>query len=204
MAFKNEEELQAFTAWAQEEMQRAAQYARDSDLIHEEIVGRAVWTLPHRVFIGHVRPKSDKTCRPITSTRSWPRPPGMPPAISPIDGSSSVRTSKNWGRPTRAIRKVRRTGVLLPPNCARRPKRFTRSRTTPCCGSRLAGIWSPATMTQARRQLLDSLDVNLLVNAINGEPVAAHESPFDGHHRALNATPDETPVPRLLPDLAVL
>lgn len=60
MAFKNEEELQAFTAWAQEEMQRVAQYTRDSDLIHEEIVGRAVWTLPHRVFIGHVRPKSDK------------------------------------------------------------------------------------------------------------------------------------------------
>jgi hypothetical protein len=60
MAFKNEEELQAFAEWAKGELQRMAEHAHSSDLFHEEAVGHAVWTLPHRIFIGKVWPKSNR------------------------------------------------------------------------------------------------------------------------------------------------
>jgi hypothetical protein len=60
MAFKSEEELQAYADWAKRELQRMAEHARNSDLFHEEAVGHAVWTLPHRVFIGKVWPKSNR------------------------------------------------------------------------------------------------------------------------------------------------
>lgn len=61
MVFKSEEELNEFAAWAENALQNMGRYVRDCDLIYEDVVGRAVWTLPHRVFIGKVRPKSDPT-----------------------------------------------------------------------------------------------------------------------------------------------
>jgi hypothetical protein len=60
MAFKTEEELQAFADWAKGELQRMAEHAHSSDLFHEEAVGHAVWTLPHQIFIGKVWPKSNR------------------------------------------------------------------------------------------------------------------------------------------------
>lgn len=61
MVFKSEEEINKFAAWAKQALQDIARYVRDCDLIYEDVVGRAVWTLPHRIFIGKVRPKSDPT-----------------------------------------------------------------------------------------------------------------------------------------------
>lgn len=60
MAFKSEQELQAYADWAKTELQGMADHVRSSDLFHEEAVGHAVWTLPHHVFIGKVWPKSNR------------------------------------------------------------------------------------------------------------------------------------------------
>jgi hypothetical protein len=61
MAFTNEQELEAFAEWAKGEIRGMGEHARSSDLFQEEAVGHAVWTLPHRLFIGKIWPKSDKT-----------------------------------------------------------------------------------------------------------------------------------------------
>ncbi|MGB5211501.1 MAG: DUF4826 family protein [Gammaproteobacteria bacterium] len=61
MAFKNEEELQAYAAWAKEQLQNMAQHVRNSDLIQDEVVGHAVWTLPHQLFIGKAWSQANKS-----------------------------------------------------------------------------------------------------------------------------------------------
>lgn len=61
MAFSNEQELEAFAEWAKGEIRGMGEHARSSDLFQEEAVGHAVWTLPHRLFIGKIWPKSDKS-----------------------------------------------------------------------------------------------------------------------------------------------
>lgn len=61
MVFKNDEELQAYTDWAKSQLQNMAQHIRDSDLFQDEVMGHAVWTLPHRLFIGKAWSRSDKS-----------------------------------------------------------------------------------------------------------------------------------------------
>jgi hypothetical protein len=60
MAFKNQDELEAYAEWVKGELRSMGDHARSSDLFQEEAVGHAVWTLPHRLFIGRIWPKSDK------------------------------------------------------------------------------------------------------------------------------------------------
>jgi len=60
MAFKSEQELQAYADWAKQELHGMAEHVRNSDLFHEEVVGHAVWTLPHQIFIGKAWPKSNR------------------------------------------------------------------------------------------------------------------------------------------------
>ncbi len=60
MAFSNQQELEAYTEWVKTELRGMGDHARSSDLFQEEAVGHAVWTLPHRLFIGKIWPKSDK------------------------------------------------------------------------------------------------------------------------------------------------
>jgi hypothetical protein len=60
MAFKSEEELQAYVEWTKREIQGMAEHIRNSDLFQEEVVGHAVWTLPHQLFIGKAWPKSNR------------------------------------------------------------------------------------------------------------------------------------------------
>jgi len=60
MAFKNEQELQAYVDWTKSEIQGMAEHVRNSDLFQDEVVGHAVWTLPHQLFIGKAWPKADR------------------------------------------------------------------------------------------------------------------------------------------------
>jgi hypothetical protein len=60
MAFKDQQELEAYAEWVKAELRGMGDHARSSDLFQEEAAGHAVWTLPHRLFIGRIWPKSDK------------------------------------------------------------------------------------------------------------------------------------------------
>jgi hypothetical protein len=60
MAFKSEQELQAYTDWTKSEIQGMAEHIRNSDLFQDDVMGHAVWTLPHQLFIGKAWPKSDR------------------------------------------------------------------------------------------------------------------------------------------------
>lgn len=60
MVFKNQQELEAYAEWAKTELKGMADHARNSDLFQEEAVGHAIWTLPHRLFIGKVWPQTDR------------------------------------------------------------------------------------------------------------------------------------------------
>jgi hypothetical protein len=60
MIFKDQQELEAYAEWAKAELKGMADHARNSDLFQEEATGHAVWTLPHRLFIGKVWPKTDR------------------------------------------------------------------------------------------------------------------------------------------------
>jgi hypothetical protein len=60
MAFKSEQELEAYAEWAKDELRGMAEHVRSSDLFHEEVMGHAVWTLPHQVFIGKAWPQSNR------------------------------------------------------------------------------------------------------------------------------------------------
>jgi hypothetical protein len=68
MAFKNQQELEAYAEWAKAELRGMADHARNSDLFQEEAVGHATWTLPHRLFIGKVWPKTDRNTDHIESS----------------------------------------------------------------------------------------------------------------------------------------
>ena len=60
MAFKSEQELEAYAEWAKGELRGMAEHVRSSDLFHEEVMGHAVWTLPHQVFIGKAWPQTNR------------------------------------------------------------------------------------------------------------------------------------------------
>ncbi len=60
MVFKDQHELEAYAEWVKTELRGMGDHARSSDLFQEEAVGHAVWTLPHRLFIGRIWPRSDK------------------------------------------------------------------------------------------------------------------------------------------------
>lgn len=61
MAFKTEEELQAYTEWTKSQLENMAQHVRNSDLFQDEVMGHAVWTLPHKLFIGKAWSRSDRS-----------------------------------------------------------------------------------------------------------------------------------------------
>ena len=61
MVFQNQDELQAYAEWAKGQMNGMADHIRSSDLFHDEVMGHAVWTLPHQLFIGKAWSKADKT-----------------------------------------------------------------------------------------------------------------------------------------------
>jgi len=61
MVFKDQQELDAYAEWVKGQLQGMGDHARSSDLFQEEALGHAVWTLPHRLFIGRIWPKSDKS-----------------------------------------------------------------------------------------------------------------------------------------------
>lgn len=60
MVFQNQQELDAYAEWAKSQLQGMAEHVSNSDLFHDEVMGHAVWTLPHRLFIGKAWPKSDR------------------------------------------------------------------------------------------------------------------------------------------------
>lgn len=60
MVFKDQKELEAYEEWVKSQLREMGDHARSSDLFQEEGVGHAVWTLPHRLFIGRIWPKSDR------------------------------------------------------------------------------------------------------------------------------------------------
>ena len=73
MAFKTQQELQDYTEWAKSEMRGMVDHVRNSDLFTDEVMGHAVWTLPHEVFIGKAWSKSDSNkCFWIISGRQLP------------------------------------------------------------------------------------------------------------------------------------
>lgn len=59
MVFKNQEELQAYADWTKEQLRGMVDHVRNSDLFNDEVMGHAVWTLPHRLFIGKAWSRSD-------------------------------------------------------------------------------------------------------------------------------------------------
>lgn len=61
MVFKSDEELQAYAEWTKGQINGMADHIRSSDLFQDEIVGHAVWTLPHQLFIGKAWSKADKS-----------------------------------------------------------------------------------------------------------------------------------------------
>ena len=61
MAFKTQEEHQAYADWTKGQMSGMADHIRSSDLFHDDVMGHAVWTLPHQLFIGKAWSKADKT-----------------------------------------------------------------------------------------------------------------------------------------------
>ncbi len=61
MAFKNKEEVEAFTEWAQQEIAAMGQYVHTNGLLAGELRGHCVWAMPGRIFLGKVWPASDKS-----------------------------------------------------------------------------------------------------------------------------------------------
>jgi hypothetical protein len=64
MAFRNQAELDAFAVWGERQKDLMGEHVRSAGLFSGDVVGKAVWTLPHRIFIGRAWPKGD-------STRAW-------------------------------------------------------------------------------------------------------------------------------------
>ena len=60
MAFQNQEELEAYAEWTKGQLSGMVDHIRSSDLFHDEVMGHAVWTLPHQLFIGKAWSKADK------------------------------------------------------------------------------------------------------------------------------------------------
>ncbi len=60
MGFQTQEELDAYSEWLKDQMRGMVKHVQDSDLFTEEVMGHAVWTLPHRLFIGKAWPQGDE------------------------------------------------------------------------------------------------------------------------------------------------
>ena len=61
MVFQDQEELQAYAEWVKGQMNGMADHIKSSDLFRDQVMGHAVWTLPHQLFIGKAWSKVDKT-----------------------------------------------------------------------------------------------------------------------------------------------
>lgn len=61
MAFKSDEEVKAFTEWAQQEIAGMGRYVHTNGLLAGELKGHCVWAMPGRIFIGKIWPASDKS-----------------------------------------------------------------------------------------------------------------------------------------------
>ena len=60
MVFQNQDELQAYAEWTRNQINGMADHVRSSDLFHDDVMGHAVWTLPHQLFIGKAWSKGDR------------------------------------------------------------------------------------------------------------------------------------------------
>ena len=60
MGFQNQAEVEAFTQWAQQQIEGMGRHVESSGLIKQDATGQAVWTLPHQIFIGKIWPKEDR------------------------------------------------------------------------------------------------------------------------------------------------
>lgn len=61
MAFRNPEEVEAFTEWAQQHIADMGRYVHTNGLLAGELRGHCVWAMPGRVFIGKIWPDDDRT-----------------------------------------------------------------------------------------------------------------------------------------------
>jgi hypothetical protein len=60
VGFKTEEDVRAFTEWAQSEIIEMGRYAQMNGLVTGQPMGKCVWALPEMLFIGKVWPKDDR------------------------------------------------------------------------------------------------------------------------------------------------
>ena len=60
MGFKSEEEVRAFTEWAQNEIIEMGRYAQRNNLVTGQPMGKCVWALPEMLFVGKVWPQDDR------------------------------------------------------------------------------------------------------------------------------------------------
>lgn len=60
MAFKDQAQVDAFSKWAQAQINAMGQHAHTSGLVEAEAAGQMVWAVPHKVFLGKVWPKHDR------------------------------------------------------------------------------------------------------------------------------------------------
>ena len=61
MAFRNPEEVEAFTEWAQNHIANMGRYVHTNGLLTGELRGHCVWAMPGRIFIGKIWPADDRT-----------------------------------------------------------------------------------------------------------------------------------------------
>ena len=59
MAFQNEEDVQKFRAWLEEQLHGMNRHVQTSGLITTECTGHCAFAVPHLVFIGKIWPKGD-------------------------------------------------------------------------------------------------------------------------------------------------
>ena len=60
MAFRNQEQVEAFEKWAKAQIDAMGRHAHTSGLVESEANGRIVWAVPHKVFLGKVWPNNDR------------------------------------------------------------------------------------------------------------------------------------------------
>jgi hypothetical protein len=60
MAFRTQEQVDAFESWAKAQIDAMGRHAHTSGLVDAEAVGRMVWAVPHKVFLGKVWPKNER------------------------------------------------------------------------------------------------------------------------------------------------
>lgn len=60
MGFKSEEQVRAFTEWAQNEIIEMGRYAQMNTLVTGQPMGKCVWAVPEMLFVGKVWPQDDR------------------------------------------------------------------------------------------------------------------------------------------------